>query len=112
MTPEQNSYLISAEKGDRFDLSKDELTIGRSAGNDLHFAFPEVSSKHATLKRTESGWTITDHGSTNGTFINGKKLTGEGYEFVSGISSFMLSSRSLSPLRSGSQASCWFFHTW
>ena len=76
MTPEPETFLLSAEKGDRFDFNKEELTVGRKAGNDLHFPFPEVSGKHATIKLTESGWQIEDLGSTNGTFVNGEKLTG------------------------------------
>lgn len=36
---------------------------------------PYVSGNHGTIAKTDSGWTITDAGSTNGTFINGARLT-------------------------------------
>lgn len=34
-----------------------------------------VSHKHALIRRTESGYEITDLGSTNGTWLNRKRLT-------------------------------------
>jgi pSer/pThr/pTyr-binding forkhead associated (FHA) protein len=36
-----------------------------------------VSSSHATLARRGSGWVLTDHGSTNGTYVNGDRIAGE-----------------------------------
>jgi transcriptional regulator with PAS, ATPase and Fis domain len=34
-----------------------------------------VSSIHARFRRSESGWVVTDAGSTNGTYVNGTRVT-------------------------------------
>ena len=33
-----------------------------------------VSSNHGVIARTATGWTITDNGTTNGTYVNGARL--------------------------------------
>src|SRR5437868_12802597 len=57
-------------------LQKDKAFIGRSTDNDI--ALPDnekrVSSKHARLERQGALLQITDLGSTNGTFVNGRKI--------------------------------------
>jgi hypothetical protein len=57
----------------------DEVTIiGRDperAG--LAVLDASVSRQHAELRRTAAGWTLRDLGSTNGTFVDGKRLAGE-----------------------------------
>lgn len=57
-------------------LQKDRFFIGRSADNDIPLPDNEkrVSSKHARLDRQGTSIQITDLGSTNGTFVNGRKL--------------------------------------
>jgi hypothetical protein len=35
----------------------------------------DVSRNHATIQRVPGGWTLTDHGSTNGTTVNGAPVT-------------------------------------
>jgi pSer/pThr/pTyr-binding forkhead associated (FHA) protein len=58
----------------RFILQKEQATIGRSAGNDLVLADPEVSRRHARLVRQAGYYAIEDMGSTNGTFVNGQRI--------------------------------------
>jgi type VI secretion system FHA domain protein len=57
-------------------LQKETTFIGRSGENDI--ALPDnekrVSSKHARLDRTGATLQITDLGSTNGTFVGGRKI--------------------------------------
>lgn len=51
------------------------VSIGRSASNDITVAVESVSKVHGYLVREDDGpWRFTDHGSTNGTKLNGKKL--------------------------------------
>lgn len=51
------------------------VSIGRSASNDVTIAVESVSKVHGYLVREEDGlWRFTDHGSTNGSKINGQKL--------------------------------------
>jgi len=52
------------------------LTIGRDPQADVPLDSPIVSWRHARLTRTPQGHTLTDLGSTNGTFVNGQRLTG------------------------------------
>jgi pilus assembly protein CpaF len=55
----------------RRKFESDEISIGRSPGNDLVLASPTVSSKHARLRRENGSWVVADQKSTNGTFVNG-----------------------------------------
>ena len=55
------------------------LIIGRHPGCNLHIASPLVSREHAKLYCNQKGVEIEDLGSTNGTFINGHRLTGKNY---------------------------------
>lgn len=50
------------------------VTIGRAANNDIQISFSEISKFHAYLTRGEGHWTLTDAGSTNGTFLGGSRL--------------------------------------
>ncbi|MEN9259173.1 MAG: FHA domain-containing protein [Gloeomargarita sp. SRBZ-1_bins_9] len=51
------------------------LTIGRDPRNDLVIAHPTVSRFHARVERHDGSFVLTDLGSTNGTFVNGKPVT-------------------------------------
>jgi len=62
--------------GLEFELSKSELTIGRDVINDIVINDAEVSRKHVRLLLDSGRYRIEDLGSTNGTFINGKRLVG------------------------------------
>ena len=63
-------------KGESFDVA-DEVKIGRAATNHISLADDSyVSQLHARLFRRDGSLFIEDLGSTNGTFLNRKKLTG------------------------------------
>jgi pSer/pThr/pTyr-binding forkhead associated (FHA) protein/ribosomal protein L40E len=50
-------------------------TLGREhVGKELFTAYNTVSRRHARIIRSDGGWAIEDAGSTNGTYVNGKKL--------------------------------------
>lgn len=50
--------------------------IGRSQDGQLVVLSASVSREHAELKQAETGWTIRDLGSRNGTFVDGARMTG------------------------------------
>jgi len=50
------------------------ISLGRAAENDLRFDLESLSLIHATFARSGERWYVQDHGSTNGTFINGERL--------------------------------------
>jgi DNA-binding CsgD family transcriptional regulator len=63
---------------DLVPLTADRLTIGRAEDNDVVLADDsQVSRVHAVLDRLGAGWSVRDVGSSNGTFLNGKRLSGE-----------------------------------
>jgi pSer/pThr/pTyr-binding forkhead associated (FHA) protein len=64
-------------KGRRLPIKVPVVNIGRGDYNDLIIADPSVSTMHAKLQRREAVWILTDLGSTNGTFVEGERLTGE-----------------------------------
>ncbi len=57
-------------------FDKDQVAIGRAAGNDVVLPDVEkrVSSRHARIERRGSSCQLMDLGSTNGTFLNDRKL--------------------------------------
>jgi pSer/pThr/pTyr-binding forkhead associated (FHA) protein len=64
-------------KGRRLPIKIPVVNIGRGDYNDVVIADPSVSTMHAKLQRREAVWILTDLGSTNGTFVEGERLTGE-----------------------------------
>ena len=50
------------------------FTIGRASDNQLQLKDPKVSTCHAKIHPKSGGYSIVDLGSTNGTWLNGKRL--------------------------------------
>ena len=61
--------------GVTFPLEGDQLIIGRDAVNAVAINDAEVSRKHARLTFQGGKYVLEDLGSTNGTFVNGQRLT-------------------------------------
>ncbi|HMF44285.1 MAG TPA: ATPase, T2SS/T4P/T4SS family [Polyangia bacterium] len=71
--------LTLTEKGGEprvLTFDKDEITIGRVSGNDIVLAKGNISKRHTRLTKRDGGMEIADLKSTNGTFVNGRKITG------------------------------------
>jgi len=63
------------ETGERFDIGDQGFTIGRLPNCSLILNDENVSRNHAVIQRAPGGWRLTDLGSTNGTSVNGTKVT-------------------------------------
>ena len=61
--------------GQRFPLKAGINTVGRSTDNDIVLSDPRVSSLHAKIIHLNGNWRVLNLLSTNGTYVNGKKLT-------------------------------------
>jgi pSer/pThr/pTyr-binding forkhead associated (FHA) protein len=62
------------QKGKTFDLT-DEVTVGRASGCQVALTDPTVSQLHARIYRRDGKLYVEDLGSSNGTFVNRKKVS-------------------------------------
>jgi pSer/pThr/pTyr-binding forkhead associated (FHA) protein len=79
VTP-SDSFALVVEIGPTprriYTLKADNITLGRDLSNDIVVQDPEVSRWHLQLFRNPDGYSVKDMGSTNGTVLNGIRLTG------------------------------------
>jgi len=59
--------------GERHPVGKHRMVIGRSRECDIQIADPNVSRRHAELRREGSAYWLVDLGSTNGLEVNGRR---------------------------------------
>ncbi len=59
-----------------YSLLKDEVSVGRSEENDIVIPHVSVSRAHARLLRRNGAYEVMDLGSTNGTFVDDRKVVG------------------------------------
>jgi hypothetical protein len=64
-----------AKEGMELELGEDQLTIGRSADSGLVIRDDYTSTHHARLMLWSDQWMIQDLDSTNGTFLNSKRVS-------------------------------------
>ena len=82
---EVTSLVLASSDGSTLEIpAKDEVVVGRE--DPISDVFPDldltdlggmdkgVSRKHAVIHRSGSAYTVEDMGSTNGTYINRKKI--------------------------------------
>ena len=76
----QFTFISGARAGQTDVFSQAHLSIGRHPQSELRFDADQdldVSSRHASVTLVGEFYILRDLGSTNGTFVNGKKLTGD-----------------------------------
>jgi pSer/pThr/pTyr-binding forkhead associated (FHA) protein len=74
--PTQISVLTGRTAGTAVQIDgKRELLIGRSTGCDMVLSDEFASNTHAKLVLVGEDWVLQDLSSTNGTFLEGKKVT-------------------------------------
>jgi diguanylate cyclase (GGDEF)-like protein len=60
--------------GKRYPLRGGELTIGRETGNTIVVDVDSVSRRHARIFHRDETYFVSDHASTNGTFVNEREV--------------------------------------
>jgi ABC transport system ATP-binding/permease protein len=75
----QYPYLLVIKEGPSagktYPLEGDEIFIGREISNTLQIDSPGVSRKHARLTFQNNQYLLEDLGSSNGTFVNGERIS-------------------------------------
>jgi hypothetical protein len=67
--------IITTPDGRRSTVEDREVVIGRIPACDLVVNDTNVSRRHASIQRSGQQFVLTDLGSTNGTLLNGKKVS-------------------------------------
>ena len=65
---------ISNDVEGKFWESEALLRVGRLATLDIALDESSVSRRHAEIRATPAGWRVRDLGSTNGIYLNGKRV--------------------------------------
>ena len=76
--PDQKPLIVMRSgpiPGSSFYLEKTEITLGRDLANDIPVPDQEISRRHARFVTRVDGVYIEDLGSTNGTFLNGVRIS-------------------------------------
>ncbi len=62
-------------KGRRFTLGSQPITFGRDDQNDVVLPSERVSRVHAELRHEDGAYVLEDRGTSNGTWVNGTRVT-------------------------------------
>ncbi len=68
-------FLERGGPAERHEINRTPFRIGRSRSADLTIYSHKVSKDHALISQTPSGYVLHDLSSTNGTFVNGKRIS-------------------------------------
>jgi pSer/pThr/pTyr-binding forkhead associated (FHA) protein len=74
-TPKRLVITSGPREGVEIDLPAEQLTIGRSSESGLVIRDDYTSTHHARLMLWDENWVIQDLDSTNGTFLDGTRVT-------------------------------------
>jgi hypothetical protein len=72
--PRDARRALLVGEGRRSVLSGERVLLGRSRECDIVIDDPNVSRRHAELRREGASWTVADLGSTNGVKVNGRRV--------------------------------------
>ncbi|MBO5137441.1 MAG: FHA domain-containing protein [Spirochaetaceae bacterium] len=78
---EQVSYLMFG--GSRIELVA-KITIGRSSDNNIVIDNKLASRHHALIQKIKDAYFLKDENSTNGTFLNGRRIPADKYVRLNG----------------------------
>ncbi|MCA9934662.1 MAG: protein kinase [Ardenticatenaceae bacterium] len=78
LQPDEFAQVVVSQRDSEprtYPLDQERIRIGRSPENELVIPSMGVSHFHALLEQTPQGWHISDLGSTNGVYLDGRKLS-------------------------------------
>lgn len=73
--PPEVGRLVIVASGERRPLDSRDITIGREDENDIALDDEFSSARHARVEPRRDGVWVEDIGSTNGTFVNGTRIS-------------------------------------
>jgi len=65
---------LDSNESDTYTLGDGIVTVGSSADNNIQIQSQFISQHHAQLVKTDKGCVLGDLSSTNGTFINSRRI--------------------------------------
>src|SRR4051794_10299882 len=76
LTPSGSGWRSSLARDGRIPLVRPVVQIGRLEGNDIVLTDLLASRHHAAIRWTPQGYEIEDLGSSNGTYVQGRPISG------------------------------------
>lgn len=73
---------LRLEHGGRSTVITDGAVLGRLPGSPVTLEVPEVSYRHAGIRRQGTLWQVKDLGSTNGTTVDGHRIDGDDWTTI------------------------------
>lgn len=70
------NYMAEDEELEKYAVSGNAISIGRTSGNDIVLDHPGVSRHHCMLEYGQQGTVLHDNKSANGVLVNGQMVTG------------------------------------
>lgn len=67
-------FILGPLANQVLQLTEEVTTLGSVAGNTVVLADPAVSRKHAGIRKVDGTYELADLGSTNGIYVNGRKV--------------------------------------
>ena len=80
-------YIMNGpDKGRSFEVDEEVVFVGRAPDNEIPVKDKSVSRKHLKIVKRDERYYVTDLGSKNGTFVDGKRVTsGKEYQVREGM---------------------------
>jgi pSer/pThr/pTyr-binding forkhead associated (FHA) protein len=79
LSSDGNSAMVfihrGAQKGSRFLVTAEGVSIGRSPESSIFLDDVTVSRKHASIEKVGTNFTFKDSGSLNGSYVNNESVT-------------------------------------
>ena len=68
-------HLTEGGANSSFELGQSSINVGRGSENNIVLSGAKISRQHALLNWVDESWEVVDLSSSNGTFVNGHRVT-------------------------------------